>query len=287
MEVLTGRWIGSCDVGNEKMYCEVNWSSDDGVPRGRMTLVYGADSDLEVTGLLVEDDRASFALDHTSGCWLFEGALAGGQLQGTVSHPQGSGTFRLMAVADQAPESFDAFNGSYRLSPDRVIGIAAYRGEVGCPYPVCVDFAGGSLRALFPLGSDRFATGVAFMDPLPTESIVEFVRGATGHVTGLHWQETGQPSRWAPRIALRQEAVQIGGRDIIVPPDRNVTPMEQALQRAGNADHKILVFPDGDHVLTATQTGALHEIPFNKALVPGYLDALREWLVKHKLAEDV
>jgi hypothetical protein len=63
--------------------------------------------------------------------------------------------------------------------------------------------------------------------------------------------------------------------------------MEQALQRGGNGDHTILVFPAGDHVLTATQTGAFGEVPFATALVPGYLDALREWLVNHELAEDV
>ena len=515
---LAGHWIGAHEIDNEPVYCEVNWSVEAGARRGRMALGFGADTDLEVTDVRVEDGRAHFTVEQPSGRWLYSGVLDAGRLQGDVCHPQGRGTFRLMAVADQDPASYDAYNGSYQLSPERVISIAAYRGEMGCSYPVCVDFASGSLRALFPLGSDRFAAGAALMYPLPTEVIVEFVRDAGHQVTGLRWQEPGQESRWAPRIALRQEAVQIcrgavtlagtityplgpplypalvlvhgsgpqprdhavlkwiadwfalqgvavlaydkrgvgestgdwteasledlagdalaavaylqerpdirsdavglwgisqggwvaplaaarshdvafiilvsgpgvsvaqqdvdrvkgtlradgfsagearaaaahqrlfydvvagnaswdefeasmerarearwagyvalpakerfdlrvnflrpffgydprpdlervtcpvlaffGGRDIIVPPERNVEPMRQALRRAGNADHTILVFPDGDHVLTATKTGAPGEIPFNSVLVPGYLDALRQWLVKHELVED-
>jgi pimeloyl-ACP methyl ester carboxylesterase len=516
---LTGHWIGLCDVDGEPVYCEMNWPVDDEVQRGTLTLSFGAGTELEINGVRVENGRAHFAVDHPSGCWLFDGALAAGQLQGAVSSPQGQGTFRLMAVTDQDPDAYDAYNGSYWLAPDRAIGIAAYRGEMGCPYPVCVDFGGGSLRALFPLGADRFVAGPSFMVPLPPEITFEFGRDASGQVTGLHWQEAGQAGRWAPRIALRQEAVRFGhgaatlagtitfpladpphpalvlvhgsgpqprdhavlkwiadwfalqgvavlaydkrgvgestgdwteasledlagdalaavayfqsrpeiradavglwgisqggwiaplaaarsrdvafiilvsgpgvsvaqqdvdrvegtmrldgfteaeakaaaahqrlfydlvaasarweefeasmqwarqarwagyvalpskerfdlrvgvlrpffgydpvpdlervtcpvlalfgGRDAIVPPERNVAPMEQALRRGGNGDHTILVFPAGDHVLTATQSGAFGEVPFAKALVLGYLDALREWLVKHELVEDV
>ncbi len=514
-EGLAGHWIGSCDIDDGPLYCEVTWSVVDGMHAGKMTLGFGAGTDLEVTGIQVEDGRARFAVDQPSGNWLFDGSLHAGHLQGAVSHPQGQGMFRLMTVADQDPASFDSYNGSYRLSSGRVIGIAAYRGEMGCPYPVCVDFQSGSLRALFPVGPDRFVAGPAFMAPLPVEATVEFGREASGQVIGLHWQEAGNASRWAPRIALRQDSVRFnhgevalagtitfpltappypalvlvhgsgpqprdhavlrwiadwfalqgvavlaydkrgvgestgdwteaslkelagdalaavaylktrpeirsdavglwgisqggwiatlaaarsrhvafiilvsgpgvsvaqqdvdrvegtlradgfsaveakaaaahqrlfydvvagsasweafeasmegarqahwagyvalptkerfdlrvgflrpffgydprpdlervtcpvlalfGGRDIIVPPERNVEPMERALRRAGNDDHTILVFPDGDHTLTATQTGAPREIPFNRALVPGYLDALREWLVKHEL----
>lgn len=69
-----------------------------------------------------------------------------------------------------------------------------------------------------------------------------------------------------------------GGRDIIVPPDRNVGPLEEGLKRGGKADVTIKVFPAGDHVLNETPTGAMRDAPFLKRLVPGYLDAVRDWL---------
>jgi hypothetical protein len=382
---------------------------------------------------------------------------------------------------------------------------------MGCAYPVSVDLSLGSLRALFPLGADRFRAGPAFMLPLPAEVAVEFQRDPSGGVVGLHWQETGQASEWAPRIPLRQETVRFsrgavtlagivtfpatapphpalvlvhgsgpqprdhavlrwiadwfalqglavlaydkrgvgestgdwteasledlagdalaavahlqgrpeirpdgvglwgisqggwiatlaaahsrdvafiilvsgpgvsvaqqdvdriegtlraggfsageaqaaaahqrlfydvlsgsaaweeleasmqtarharwaahvalptrerfdlrtpflrpffgydpapdlervtcpvlalfGGRDLIVPPERNIARMEQALRRGANADYTIEVFPTGDHVLTATKTGALQEIPFNRELAPGYLETVRQWLM--------
>ncbi len=69
-----------------------------------------------------------------------------------------------------------------------------------------------------------------------------------------------------------------GGRDIIVPPDRNVGPMEEGFERGGKADLTIKVFPAGDHVLNETPTGAMRDTPFLQRLVPGYLDNVRDWL---------
>ncbi len=508
---LAGHWIGTLEIAGEPVYCEISLSVEAGALQGTMDLPFAPEMDLEVAAVHLDEDRVRFSVERPVGYWSFDGYLTTGQIQGTVTHPQGQGPFQLAAVANQDPAFYGIYNGSYQLAPDRVLSIAAYRGEMGCHYPVCVDFASGCLRALFPQGSDRFVAGSAFLIPFPAEVTIEFERTDDGQVAGLHWQEAGHPAQWAPRIPYRQEAVHFsngavtlagtltwpltvgphpalvlihgsgpqtrdhavlqwigdffalngvavlaydkrgvgdstgdwneasledlaedalagvahlqslsgirpekvglwgisqggwiaplaaarspnvaflilvsgpgvsvaqqdvdrieltlstsgfsahevqaatnhqrlffdalkgnvsweqlaastqkaqearwadhvalptkerfdqrapflrrffgydpapdlervacpvlalfGGRDIIVPPERNVARMEQALQRGGNTDYTIRVFPAGDHVLAATPTGAMQEIPFQQALVPGYLDTVRSWLI--------
>jgi pimeloyl-ACP methyl ester carboxylesterase len=508
---LAGHWIGTLEIAGEPVYCEVSLSVEAGALRGTMDLPFTPEMDLEVAAVHLEEDRVRFSVERPVGYWSFDGYLTTGQIQGTITHHEGHGTFQLAAVADQDPAFYGIYNGSYELAPDRVISIAAYRGEMSCQYPVCVDLVSGRLRALFPQGADLFVAGSAFLIPLPAEVAIEFRRTDDGQVDGLHWQETNHPALWAPRIAFRQEAVHFsngavtlagtltwpltagphpavvlihgsgpqtrdhavlrwigdffalngvavlaydkrgvgdstgdwneatledlaedalasvaylqslsgicpekvglwgisqggwiaplaaarsrnvaflilvsgpgvsvaqqdvdrieltlstsgfsahevqaatnhqrmffdalngnvswerlaastqqaqearwaeyvslptkerfdqrapflrrffgydptpdlervtcpvlalfGGRDIIVPPQRNVAQVEQALQRGGNADYTIRVFPTGDHVLAATTTGAMQEIPFQQALVPGYLDTVHSWLI--------
>ena len=56
-----------------------------------------------------------------------------------------------------------------------------------------------------------------------------------------------------------------------------------ALQKAGNQDVTIKVFPEADHCLFVSQTGGLKEMrrmweaPV-KVFVPGYLDTIAEWV---------
>jgi len=69
-----------------------------------------------------------------------------------------------------------------------------------------------------------------------------------------------------------------GGMDTIVPAEKNLALMEEAFQRSGNMDWTVKVFPDGDHTMGAVSSGAMSEIPYKKNLVPGYLDAIADWL---------
>jgi uncharacterized protein len=71
-----------------------------------------------------------------------------------------------------------------------------------------------------------------------------------------------------------------GGRDTVVPPEKNAPLMEQALKEGGNKDYTIKVFPDGEHVMIATTTGARQEIPRWTRFVLGYFDTMIEWLLK-------
>ncbi len=59
-----------------------------------------------------------------------------------------------------------------------------------------------------------------------------------------------------------------GGRDDLVPAWRGAEEVGNALQRAGNDDATVVVFPDGDHRIAASSSGGF---------VAGYLDLISGW----------
>jgi uncharacterized protein len=69
-----------------------------------------------------------------------------------------------------------------------------------------------------------------------------------------------------------------GGKDTVVPPEKNAPLMEQAFKAGGNRDYTIEVFPDGEHVLLATTSGARRDVPQWSEFVPGYFETMLDWL---------
>ena len=76
-----------------------------------------------------------------------------------------------------------------------------------------------------------------------------------------------------------------GERDMLVDINESIGVYTAALQKAGNHDVTIKVFPEADHCLFVSQTGGLKEMrrmweaPV-KVFVPGYLDTIAEWVRK-------
>jgi hypothetical protein len=79
-----------------------------------------------------------------------------------------------------------------------------------------------------------------------------------------------------------------GGSDYVVPPEENVTKLEQYLKEAGNRDFKILVFPNSDHGLTipsqlrrvaGEQPEKYYWLWRKKA--PGVVSTTVEWILQH------
>jgi pimeloyl-ACP methyl ester carboxylesterase len=213
-ETLAGRWIGSAEMDGRQDFIILNLSVKDGQMQGTMDLLFDNEMGLKTTAIVLRDKEISFNVSRKEGDWSFKGKRQAGQMQGTANSGTKEGAFSLAAVADRDPASYDTYAGSYRLSPDRVISIAPYRGEMGCPYPVSVDFSDGRIRALFPAGQGRFFAGPAFLIPAPNEVNLSFERDGNGQVSALLWQEPGKPQQRAARIAYRQEAVEFNNGDV-------------------------------------------------------------------------
>jgi pimeloyl-ACP methyl ester carboxylesterase len=85
------------------------------------------------------------------------------------------------------------------------------------------------------------------------------------------------PIPYLQRVACPVLAL-FGGKDTVVPPEKNAPLMEQALRMGGNRDYIIKVFPDGEHVLLATASGARRDVPRWSEFVPGYFETMLDWL---------
>ena len=72
-----------------------------------------------------------------------------------------------------------------------------------------------------------------------------------------------------------------GARDTFLPAEKSARIWRAALEKAGNKDVTIRLFPDGDHSLVECKTGGLKEAARARRFVPGYLDTLRDWTLKH------
>jgi uncharacterized protein len=70
-----------------------------------------------------------------------------------------------------------------------------------------------------------------------------------------------------------------GEKDVLVPPEGNVGPMEAALKKAGNPDVTIKVLPGANHRFEVAGTGATDFGTTGKS-VPGYYDVMVEWIKK-------
>ncbi len=66
-----------------------------------------------------------------------------------------------------------------------------------------------------------------------------------------------------------------GGRDVLVPVPESVAIFDRSLQKAGNADSTIVVFPQANHRLLIADhhTSSPDQAPF----APGYLDLMMQW----------
>jgi uncharacterized protein len=80
----------------------------------------------------------------------------------------------------------------------------------------------------------------------------------------------------APVLAL------FGGLDLQVPAEENRAAVVQALEKGGNKDVTVKVFPSANHLYQAAKTGSPSEYAALKPeFVPGFLDTISEWILAH------
>jgi dipeptidyl aminopeptidase/acylaminoacyl peptidase len=73
-----------------------------------------------------------------------------------------------------------------------------------------------------------------------------------------------------------------GELDLQVPTDMNKDVMVEALKRGGNKNYALKIFADANHLYQHAKTGSPAEYgDLDKKFVPGFLEFLSNWIVKH------
>jgi hypothetical protein len=99
-------------------------------------------------------------------------------------------------------------------------------------------------------------------------------------LSGLRRQIDFDPaSTWenvqCPVLAL------LGELDANAPSKVSAVIMEQGLKKSGAKDYTIRILPKANHGLFDAQTGYSSESPRLTRYVPGYMDGIMDWLLKH------
>jgi uncharacterized protein len=89
-----------------------------------------------------------------------------------------------------------------------------------------------------------------------------------------------------PAPVLEQVKVPVlalfGGLDLQVPAEENRDAIVKALEKGGNKDVTIKVFPDANHLYQAAKTGSPSEYATLKPeFTPGFLDTISKWILAH------
>jgi len=95
-----------------------------------------------------------------------------------------------------------------------------------------------------------------------------------------HWRRLPLDYDPGPVIAgLRVPVLAMfGGRDQNVLAGKNAEKWREALREGGNRDSRIRVFPEANHMLLESATGAEEELPLLQRFVPEFAPALAGWV---------
>jgi pimeloyl-ACP methyl ester carboxylesterase len=77
-----------------------------------------------------------------------------------------------------------------------------------------------------------------------------------------------------------------GAKDVQVDAEQNRAALEAALQKAGNDDLTVVVFPTANHLFQDAQSGAFEEyVTLAPEFLPGFLETISQWLVDRQPLE--
>jgi hypothetical protein len=78
-----------------------------------------------------------------------------------------------------------------------------------------------------------------------------------------------------PALAL------FGEKDLQVPPKQSEKPMIDALEKSGNKDYKVVIFPNANHLFQSANTGSPSEYgSLPKEFAPGFLETVSGWILE-------
>jgi len=108
------------------------------------------------------------------------------------------------------PTQYDAYYGSYLVTPQHLVGIDNYITEdSGERTMLFSDYQSGIVRRLFPISETEFVLGPGFNDQSPIQLHVQFIKDGHGAVTGISMRSnTGEITK-ASRVPLHEENVVI------------------------------------------------------------------------------
>jgi len=169
-------------------------------------------------GLAVADlqegrNAISFRLPVQTGELTFRGGGGEDELTGDVVKGSERGSFQLMRTVQPDQNDLAQDAGAYAWEGNEVAYVQFWS-ELGNEQLGIFDES-GEIRALYPMGKDRFFVGAGIASPAPVEARVVFRRDRQGAVRSLSWEVPGRPPRVAARVTpYSEEEVSFDNGDV-------------------------------------------------------------------------
>ncbi len=196
---LAGRWVGDFRHPAMTLLLEVTVDS-----AARVSLRPWQLRDAPA-GVISSGDTVELVVATESDTAHFRGALTGTTWSGVARRGRETVPFELRRTSPLTETNWAAITGTYRTPDGRLIGIARFT-EFG-DRPFLVDYAGGRIGPLLPIGSNRLLVGRSVVAPLFPADSVTLDLDPAGKPTGLRYFETGRPPIVAKRMATRDEEI--------------------------------------------------------------------------------
>ncbi|HKA08618.1 MAG TPA: alpha/beta hydrolase [Gemmataceae bacterium] len=201
---LTGEWIGGYETNGNYVAMMGRFKAESGALSGALDLPQLRETNVAVTQVRSAAPEVHFELPRGNGRLVFEGALSGEAIAGTIQYGNQRGTFHLVRTVTVDPKVLEHYLGEYQLGPDHYLTVRKtedFEPFGGIRFSES-DSSSPALRfgKLFPASETAFFAGPARWVPYPVEVNVTFVGDEQGRAKALKWKPKGGEEVLARRV---------------------------------------------------------------------------------------
>ena len=205
-EPIAGDWVGGYELAATYTPIRVRFAYEGSQVKATVDHPMREETGVPLTDLRFEPPGLHFALPRNTGPIVFNGALDGDAVMGSIHQGDQYGMFHLVRSMTLEPELYDSYVGEYRIECGSYLSISRTRYPVqGIAYS---ESGSNRIGQLFATSATSFFAGPARLVPYPVEIRVSFTTDAAGRTVGLTWKPKGSPDVFARKVSLyRQEEV--------------------------------------------------------------------------------
>jgi pimeloyl-ACP methyl ester carboxylesterase len=197
-ESIAGKWVGEYRLDSKATYISVTFKVEKESVSGEMIAPLEDNSDrLALSAVRIDGNRVRFQTQQSDRSTIFEGAVEGGSMRGSVTRDNSNGSFELIHLARIDPSLFDNYVGDYETGQGRFIIVGRTLGSL-----YYFDEVSGRTGPLLGTSDADFLSGPSNGVSYPVDAKVNFQKDSEGSISTLTLGLGGAPAVSAKKVKL-------------------------------------------------------------------------------------